>query len=161
MLINNIKAAIHISGSPLLFFIDMDKVKGLFWGLAICVIITLPAGCGTTRYVPVETVRTDSVYADRWHKDSVFVHDSVFMNRWTQGDTVFTDKYVVKYAYRDKVRYDTVAVVRQDTVSVPCPVEKELGWWERVRIDAFPVLVIIIAVLAVVVVWLARKLKGK
>ncbi len=139
----------------------MDKVKGLLWGLAICALITLLAGCRTTRYVPVETARTDSVFVDRWQKDSVFVHDSVFVSRWIEGDTVFQDKFVVKYAYRDKVRYDTVAVVRKDTVSVPCPVEKELGWWEQTRISAFPVLVTIIAVLAVVVVWLAKKLKGK
>lgn len=131
------------------------------WGLAICALITLLAGCGTTKYVPVETVRTDSVYVDRWQKDSVFVHDSVFVSRRAQGDTVYTDRYVVKYVYRDKVRYDTVAVVRRDTLSVPYPVEKEPGWWEQTRINAFPVLAMLIAVLAAAVVWLARKLKGK
>ena len=70
----------------------MERMKGLFWGLLACLLITLLAGCRTVRYVPVETVRTDSVYVDRWQRDSVYVRDSVWVNLWTAGDTVFVDK---------------------------------------------------------------------
>lgn len=136
----------------------MEKVKGLFLGLLACIML---AGCKTVRYVPVETVRTDSVYVDRWQMDSVYLRDSVYVNQWTQGDTVFVDKVVTRYKYRDRWRYDTISIARVDSVRVPYPVEKELSWWEKTRLYSFPILVAIVAVLSFVVVWLAKKLRKK
>lgn len=136
----------------------MDRLKGLLLGLLACALLTLLFGCRSVEHVPVPSVSVDSVYVDRWHRDSVYVRDSVFVNQWVQGDTVYRDRVVMKYAYKDRWRYDTVAVLRADTVSVPYPVEKDLGWWERTKLSAFPVLVATVAVLAFVIVWLARKL---
>ena len=139
----------------------MDRMKGLFWGLLACAVLTLLFGCTTTKYVPVPSISVDSVYVDRWLRDSVYLHDSVFVNQWTQGDTVFVDKVVTKYKYKDRLRHDTVAVVRVDSVRVPYPVEKELSWWEKTRLYSFPVLVAMVAVLAFVIVWLVKKLRKK
>ena len=143
----------------------MERMKGLFWGLWACLLITLLclalAGCKTVRYVPVETVRTDSVYVDRFHRDSVYLHDSVFVNQYSKGDTLFVDKVVTRYKYKDRWRHDTVAVVRADSVRVPYPIEKDLGWWEKTRLYSFPVLVAMVAVLAFVIVWLVKKLRKK
>ena len=138
-----------------------DELTGALWGLAVLIVITLLCGCKTVRYVPVETVRTDSVTVDRFIRDSVYLRDSVYVNRWTQGDTVFVDKVVTKYRYKDRWRYDTVAVVRTDSVQAPYPVEKDLSWWEKTRLYSFPLLVAIVAVLAFIVVWLVKKLKKK
>ena len=113
----------------------MEGIKGLFWGLLICTLISLLSGCKSVQYVPVETVRTDSVYIDRFQRDSIYQRDSVFVNRWTAGDTVYQDKVVWKYVYRDKVKYDTVAILRSDTVRVPYPVERRLSTWEQVRLN--------------------------
>ena len=113
------------------------------------------------RYVPVEAVRTDSVYVDRWQRDSVYLKDSVYVNRWAVGDTVFVDKVSVKYLYRDRWRTDTVAVVRRDSVPIPLPVEKPLGWWEQARLKAFWPLVAALAALGFIVAWLARRLRRK
>lgn len=114
-----------------------DCLRGALWGLLVCWLITLLAGCKTVRYVPVETVRTDSVTVDRFIRDSVYLRDSVYVNRWTQGDTVFVDKVSVKWRYRDRWRRDTVAVVRRDSVEVAVPVEKPLDWWEQARLKLF------------------------
>ena len=135
----------------------MDRLKGLLLGLLACALLTLLFGCRSVEHVPVPSVSVDSVYVDRFHRDSVYLHDSVFVNQWVQGDTVYRDRVVMKYAYKDRWRYDTVAVLRADTVSVPHPVERELGWWEKTKLGAFPVLVATVAVLAFVIVWLARK----
>ena len=123
--------------------------------------VVLLVGCTTTRYVPVPSVSVDSVYVDRFHRDSVYLHDSVFVNQYSKGDTVFVDKVVTRYRYKDRWRQDTVAVVRTDSVRVPYPVEKDLGWWEKTRLYSFPVLVAMVAVLAFIVVWLAIKQKKK
>lgn len=135
----------------------MEKMKGLFWGLLACLLITLLCGCKTVKYVPVETVRTDSVYVDRFMRDSVYLKDSVFVNRWVVGDTVFVDKVVTRYKYKDRLRHDTVAVVRADSVQVPVPVEKPLGWWQQARLKLFWPLVAVVVVLVVAVWWMIRR----
>ena len=139
----------------------MERIKGLFWGLLACLLITLLCGCKTVRYVPVETVRTDSVYVDRFMRDSVYLRDSVFVNRWVVGDTVFVDKVSVKYLYRDRWRHDTVAVTRRDSVQIPLPVEKPLGWWQQARLKLFWPLVAVVVVLAVAVWWIVRRARKK
>lgn len=144
----------------------MDRLKGLFWGLVACAVLTLLFGCTTTRYVPVPSISVDSVYVDRFHRDSVYLHDSVFVNRWTQGDTVFVDKVVTKYKYKDRWRYDTVAVVRTDSVRVPYPVEKELSIWEMTKIVFCSPLVVSIVLITAgcigwLISWLVKKLRKK
>lgn len=136
----------------------MDRARILILGVLSVVLLV---GCTTTKYVHVPSVSVDSVYVDRWLRDSVYLRDSVFVNRWTHGDTVFVDKVVTRYKYKDRWRYDTVAVVRTDSVQVPYPVEKDLGWWEKTRLYSFPVLVAMVAVLAFVIVWLVKKLRKK
>ena len=53
----------------------------LTWSLCSC----------STQYVPVESVRYDSIFIERLMKDSIFVQDSVFIRQ--KGDTVFTSGY--------------------------------------------------------------------
>lgn len=130
----------------------------VFSGLLACLL----AGCKTTKYVSVPSVSVDSVYVDRWLRDSVYLHDSVFVNQWTQGDTVFVDKVVTKYKYKDRWRYDTVAVVRADSVRVPYPVEKQLTKWEEFK-HGFQwfFIGVVMAAVSWVVVWLMKKQKNK
>lgn len=139
----------------------MQAIKGMFWVFALCWLMPVLAGCRSVRYVPVEAVRTDSVYVDRWQRDSVYLKDSVYVNRWAVGDTVFVDKVSVKYLYRDRWRTDTVAVVRRDSVQIPLPVQKPLGWWERARLELFWPLVAVVAALGFIVAWLGRRLRRK
>lgn len=138
----------------------MEGIKGLFWGLLICTLISLLSGCKSVQYVPVETVRTDSVYIDRYQHDSIYQRDSVFVNRWTAGDTVYQDKVVWKYVYRDKVKYDTVAILRSDTVRVPYPVERRLTKWEQVRLNVGGwVIALVVITILVVVGWAIYKIR--
>lgn len=136
----------------------MERMKLLLLGLLACLVL---AGCKTVRYVPVETVRTDSVYVDRFARDSVYLRDSVWVNRYVLGDTVYVDKVSVKYLYRDRWRYDTVAVTKRDSVQVPVPVERELGWWQQARLKLFWPLVAVVVVLAVAVWLLFARVRRK
>lgn len=127
-------------------------VKGLLFIIIPCIMLSLLTGCKSVQYVPVETVRTDSVYVDHYLRDSIYQRDSVFINRWTAGDTVYQDKVVWKYVYRDKVKYDTVAILRSDTVRVPYPVERKNTKWEQIRLDVggWAIGVVIITILIVI-----------
>lgn len=139
-----------------------DTLKGLLLGLLACAAMQLLWGCRSVEYVPVPSVSVDSVYVDRWMRDSVYLHDSVSVNQWMKGDTVFVDKVVTKYKYKDRWRYDTVSVLRADTVSVPYPVEKQLSKFEKLKIGVVYVgYVLIFMVFAILIGWMISWLKEK
>lgn len=114
------------------------------------------AGCKQVQYVPVETVRTDSIYLTQTQRDSIYKYDSIHVR--DKGDTVFVDRY--KYLFVDKLRRDTLYVCRTDTVRVPYPVERELTRWERFRLDVggYAVCAVVVTIL-IVVGYMVYKLK--
>lgn len=134
-------------------------IKGLIFSVLL---VCLCVGCKTVSYMPVTQQLHDSVYIDRWLRDSVYLHDSVFVNHYSKGDTVYVDKVVTKYKYKDRLRHDTVAVVRVDSVRVPYPVEKQLTKWEEFK-HGFQwfFIGVVIAAVSWVVVWLMKKQKNK
>lgn len=136
----------------------MDRVRDFLW---VLLSVALLVGCKTVSYMPVTQQSHDSVYVDRWLRDSVYLRDSVFVNQWMKGDTVFIYKVVTKYKYKDRWRYDTISVLRADTIGVPYPVEKSLGCWEKTRLYSFPLLVAVVVVLSFIIAWLVRRLKKK
>lgn len=139
----------------------MGMVKRLLFLIIPYIILSLLAGCKSVQYVPVETVRTDSIYVDRYQRDSIYQRDSVFVNRWTAGDTVYQDKVVWKYVYRDKVKYDTVAILRSDTINVPYPVECKLSKWEQLKLNvggwAISIIIIIVLIVMGCMVYKLKK----
>ncbi len=86
---------------------------------AIASLILMVSGCGTQKivHVPVETVKAE--YRDVLTRDSIYLHDSVFVKM--KGDTVWLEKY--KYLFRDKLVRDSVFIT--DSIQVPYPVEVE------------------------------------
>lgn len=104
--------------------------------LFLALLLALLAGCSTTRYVPVETIKyRDSVRLVE-RMDSIFVHDSVYVRQWEEGDTKRKDSVVVRYVWRDSHRTDTIIVHRRDSVPYHVEVAKEvvkyqLRWWQK------------------------------
>jgi hypothetical protein len=139
----------------------MGMVKRLLYLIIPYFILSSLAGCKSVQYVPVETVRTDSIYVDRYQRDSIYQRDSVFVNRWTAGDTIYQDKVVWKYVYRDKVKYDTVAILRSDTINVPYPVECKLSKWEQLKLNvggwAISIIIIIVLIVMGCMVYKLKK----
>lgn len=139
----------------------MGMVKRLLYLIIPYIILSSLAGCKSVQYVPVETVRTDSIYVDRYQRDSIYQRDSVFVNRWTVGDTIYQDKVVWKYVYRDKVKYDTVAILRSDTINVPYPVECKLSKWEQLKLNvggwAISIIIIIVLIVMGCMVYKLKK----
>lgn len=100
-------------------------MKWLFTLLALLLL----SGCRTMQYVPVETVRSDTLRITQTRIDSVTVRDSIYMER--RGDTV----YRTEWRWRDRLRLvrDTLYSVRSDSIAVPYPVEKKLSRWGRIK----------------------------
>ena len=107
----------------------MSKLSGIIILLLCALFLAVISSCSRVQYVPVKSVRTDSVKILQQMRDSIYVHDSIFVK--SQGDTVYINRY--RYKYLDKVRIDTMYVINVDSVRVPFPVERKLSRWERVK----------------------------
>lgn len=122
-------------------------------GWLAILMLALLCGCTTTKYVPVESVRTEYRDHDVLRVDSVMLHDSVVIR--SAGDTVLMEKW----RWRDRVSIvrDTVSVTKTDSIQVPYPVEKPLTRWERTKVDwggwAMLALLVVMATLA----WLWKR----
>lgn len=107
------------------------------------------AGCRTTQYVPVETIKTEYKTRDSIRHDSIYQRDSIYVI--DRGDTVYTykDRYLYKYLYLNRI--DTV--IKTDSVQIPYPVEKALTRWQKAKIElggwAFGVLIMLAIVLII------------
>lgn len=128
-----------------------NELVGSLIGLLIIALICILTSCRTqVCYVPVETVRYDSVFFNSTRIDSVLIHDSISVIQ--RGDSVAEYRY--KYIYRNKDSVDTLYVNRTDTIRVPYPIEieKKLTVWQRTKIEVggWAMAAVIIIILAVV-----------
>lgn len=125
----------------------LDKA---WWLVVLAVVLWCASSCTTTQYVPVETVRTDSVRIVDVRRDSVYVMDSVIVK--SKADTVYITRW--RTEYKEALRIDTLLCERVDTVTVEKVVEKELTEWETLTMDVGNgVLWVFIIATIVTVVW--------
>ena len=126
--------------------------------IAIILLASAICSCRSVKYVPVESVRQDTVYVNRLQRDSVYVADSVFVRE--KGDTV----QIVRTRYIDRFRNraDTLRMISTDTIRVPYPVEKELTRWQRIKLDAGGIAIgVVAAALLSIVVWLVLRFRRR
>lgn len=119
--------------------------------------LLLLCGC-RTEYVPIESVRYDSVMIEKLMRDSVFVRDSVYLKE--KGDTIY--KYKDRFVYVYKNRVDTFFAEKIREIEVPVPVERKLTWWEVVKmewLDRIFAALVIVALYWTIKEWLARKIR--
>lgn len=123
----------------------------------ILLFVSALAGCKTTvRYVPVETVMTDTVRITAERIDSVLIRDSVSFS--LRGDTVYMEKWRLRE--RTVRMRDTVWRVHKDSIETPVTVERELTRWERVKQEAGGMALASVAVMFMAaVVWGLHKLR--
>lgn len=139
---------------------DGDPLRVLLLVFAAAVIAVLGlslAGCSRVQYVPVPSVRTDTVWRTAASTDTTVLRDSIHVEIRAASDTVWVTRYKERVRWRDRVRTDTVFASRRDSVPVPYPVEREPTWRERAAVKAFPWLAGVAALLSFVVIRLVKK----
>lgn len=120
-------------------------MKRLLYIIIILFVSAICLSCRTTHYVPVETKVHDTTYINKVQVDSVF--DSTFV--YVNGDTVLQYKYI----YRYKMLRDTLYISKTDSIQIPYPVERELTWWQNMKIKAggFAMLIIIAGIVFILI----------
>lgn len=131
-------------------------MKRIFY-LSLLMLANFLGSCSHMRYIPVETVRTDSVQNTLYMRDSIYMRDSVYI--LDRGDTVY--KFQYKYLFIDKIKHDTLYIERVKSMQVPYPVEKELTRWQTLRMQvggvAIPAVVIIVLIVFGKMVYKLKK----
>lgn len=108
-------------------------------GIILAAALLLTACKTRERIVMVETVRTDTAYITRHQRDSIWLHDSIYMKEYMRGDTVYLlrDRWHTQYV--EKQVHDTTYIATHDTVPDPYPVEVEvpaqLTWWQKTKMN--------------------------
>lgn len=123
--------------------------------ILIILLTSAICSCRSVQYVPVESVKIDSVYLSKVMRDSVYIKDSVLI---VKGDTIREYRYKYIYKYKDKI--DTVYSEKVDSIRVPYPVEAQLTKWQKFKqIGGGFAIASIIIIILIVVGWFIYKLK--
>lgn len=127
--------------------------------IIIIILVGISVGCTKTVYVPVETVKHDTIYQTAFKADSVQTVDSIYIKELVKGDTVYLEK--IKYHFRDKVKMVTDTVVEKvvETKEVPVEVEKKLTAWQNFKLNAGEWLLAGVALMLLLFafLWVIRK----
>lgn len=138
-------------------------MKPILWLVACALMTVLLGGCAARK--PLVTgngsYRADTVYVAKAARDTFVVRDSVAVDVFRDGDTVYRTKEVWRWRERASVRVDTVYknAVRADTIRVAVPQERRLTWWERTVERPLDKAVELLAAvgLAWIVMWIVRR----
>lgn len=129
-------------------------VAWMFILLVAGFVLIAMGSCRSVRYVPVATIKHDSVYITQHQKDSIYIHDSIYQKE--KGDTVLIEKWHTRYI--EKQVRDTLIQIQRDTIPQPYPYEVEvpaqLSWWQKTRMHIGEIT--IIALLVLLGSWIVR-----
>lgn len=118
------------------------KGKGLtFIGWYLLLILFLVfsllslTGCKTVKYVEVEKIKTDTAYITKQQRDSIWMHDSIYIHEYVKNDTQYIERTKWHTKYVERLQVDTLYKATHDTIPAPYPVERQLTFSEKVRLD--------------------------
>ncbi len=114
----------------------IDKITKVVIAIAVAMLLlSMFCRCTTTKYVPVTEYRYRVVAKmDSFLKtDSVYVHDSISV--YIRGDTVFKDKYQLRYKDRYIVRNKSDTLIVRDSIPYKVEVEKQLSKTDKVFLN--------------------------
>lgn len=122
--------------------------------IILFITVVLCSSC-RTQYIPVESIVTRTEYKDRVQRDSVHVHDSIYIRE--KDDTVFIDRWHTEY--KDRLLRDTTCINKTDSIQIPYPVERKLSRWESFKLQIGEIAIGVIIGLLLIVAWMIRRNK--
>lgn len=131
-------------------------------GSMLHVLLLVMTSCATPKPVVLERVinKTDTLYKTNYKADTFRVHDSIYVESYAVGDTIYKTKNVYKWRDRVSVKTDTIykSILRADSIPVPVPVEHKATWWERTQkhVGLFTIGAIVLVVLSLLL-WLIHR----
>jgi len=131
------------------------------WITGFLLAVWLLGSCTTTEYVTVPELHTDTLMVMQHSRDSIYVHDSVWVSEQQRGDTILltTTKWLTKYI--ERLRHDTIYQSKTDSVPQPYPVEvkvpADLTWWQQLRLHVGDIALAVLGILTLLAIARWRK----
>ena len=125
-------------------------VLAFILGLILCWVFS---GCSAPKQLTttIHHNTTDTIYKTKVERDSIYRHDSIFVNVYQRGDTIFKEHTRWLTRWRDRLLIDTVYQSRTDTLTlyreVTREVERRLSWWQRTQMYIGDMALILLIVL--------------
>lgn len=132
-------------------------------GSMLHLLLLVVTSCTTPKPVVLERVinKTDTLYKTNYRADTFRLHDSVYVEHYTRGDTVYSQKSVWRWRDRISVKTDTIykAMLQTDIPRLPIPVERKLSTWERtqMRVGQFTIGAVVLVVLSLLLCLIHRR----
>lgn len=131
-------------------------------GSMLHLLLLVMTSCTTQKPVVLERVinKTDTLYKTNYQADTFRVHDSIYVESYMIGDTIYKTKNVYKWRDRVSVKTDTIykSILRADSIPVPVPVERKATWWERTQMFAGKIAVGAVVLFAIsLLLWLIHR----
>lgn len=150
------------------------KLQGIEWddicrygftiivGSMLHLLLLVMTSCTTPKPVVLERVinKTDTLYKTNYKADTFRVHDSIYVESYMIGDTIYKTKNVYKWRDRVSVKTDTIykSILRADSIPVPVPVEHKATWWERTQMFVGKIVVVAVVLFAIsLLLWLIHR----
>lgn len=134
-------------------------MRALLLMIVTYILISMMTSCRSVQYVPMPTTSTDSTYKVVRERDSIFIHDSIYVDVQRGQDTVY--RYTTKWRtiYKDVHRTDTLYVASTDSIPVVVEVEKKLSKWGEIKqtIGGYAILIILAFVAIKLIIMRVRK----
>lgn len=131
-------------------------------GSMLHLLMLVMTSCATQKPVVLERIinKTDTLYKTNYIADTFRVHDSIYVESYAVGDTIYKTKNVYKWLDRVSVKTDTIykSILRADSIPVPVPVEHKATWWERTQmhVGQFTIGAVVLVVLSLLL-WLIHR----
>ena len=128
--------------------------------MVLCVLVMMCSCKSQERVVTVYSHSTDTLTQTKVERDSIYAHDSIYVR--DRGDTVWIERWHTRW--RERLLADTVYVAKCDTLTKTETIteyrEKELTWWQKTKMGAGVLLMVLMAIAAIVLVgrWHLKKL---
>ena len=133
-----------------------------FWVLMMMAAAMLSSCKVKERVVTVIEHRTDTLQITKQQRDSIWMHDSVYVTEKQRGDTVWIEVARWNTRYVTRETHDTLYQATHDSVPVPYTVpeyvEKQLTWWQRTKMAAGGVFMWLIVIVGLA--WIVKKKTG-
>ena len=131
-------------------------------GSMLHLLLLVMTSCATPKPVVLERVinKTDTLYKANYKADTFRVHDSIYVESYMVGDTIYKTKSVYKERDRVSVKTDTIckSILRADSIPVPVPVERKATWWERTQMFVGKIAVVaVVLCLISLLLWLIHR----
>lgn len=111
-------------------------LNGIIPFLMAAIFCAMISGCRSHSTIDNAIVHHDTCYVDRLKRDSVHVHDSIYLHEYMRQDTFFIERVRWRTKFIESFKHDSIYIAKKDTVTntVTIELQRDLTGWQWFQI---------------------------